>query len=318
MNTEKMLPIGVENFEKMRNDGFYYVDKTGLIREILANRGDVNLFTRPRRFGKSLNLNMLKYFFGQDNDPGLFEGLEIAAEKGLCERYMGKIPVISVSLKDVQFTNFDTARDALCAEIGYAALRFPFLGESDRLSAMEREQYGNLTRTGRPGQSGFDMSDETVTGGLRLLTELLCRHYGKKVILLIDEYDVPLEKAQQYGYYDQMLALIRRMFSQVLKSNDCLFFSVLTGCLRVSRESVFTGLNNLRVLSIEDQRFSRWFGFTDKEVREMLTCYGFADRYETVKEWYDGYLFGDTGIYYFPISESGNKPRTRTDYFYHA
>lgn len=297
MGAMKRLPIGVENFEKIRKDGFYYVDKTGLIRELLAHRGEVTLFTRPRRFGKSLNMNMLKYFFGQGGDPALFEGLEIAGEKELCEQYMGKFPVILVSLKDVQFNNYETARDTLCAEIGNTAMRFQFLAESNSLSELEKEQYRNLVKVGKSGQASFDMTDEMVTGGLRLLTDLLHKHYRQKVILLIDEYDVPLEKAQHYGYYDRMISLIQRMFSHALKSNDNLFFAVLTGCLRVSRESIFTGLNNLQIFSIEDERFSKWFGFTDEEVRAMLDYYGLAGSYEVIKEWYDGYLFGSTGIY---------------------
>lgn len=297
MEAKKMLPIGIEDFEKLHTEDFYYVDKTGMIRELLANRSEVTLFTRPRRFGKSLNMNMLKRFFECGCDPALFEGLEIAKEEELCEQYMGKFPVISISLKDVQFYNYETARDALCSVIGNEALRFQFLKESDRLSDQEKEQYRNLTKVGRPGQASFDMADETVTGGLRLLSELLRKHYGKKAILLIDEYDVPLDKAQHYGYYDQMIALIRRLLSQALKSNSNLFFAVLTGCLRVSRESIFTGLNNLQVLPVEDVRFCKWFGFTDEEIKAMLDYYGFSDRYEVVKDWYNGYLFGDTGIY---------------------
>lgn len=297
MKGKKMLPIGIENYENIRSREYYYVDKTGMIRELLESGGAVNLFTRPRRFGKSLNMSMLKYFFGYDCNPALFEGLEISKDRQLCEQYMGKFPVISVTLKGVEFMNYETARAALCAVVGGEALRFQFLESSDRLSEQEREQYRSLVKIGQPGQESFVMTDDVVTDGLRLLSELLCKHYGQKTILLIDEYDVPLDKAQHYGYYDQMLSLIRRLLSQALKSNDSLFFAVLTGCLRVSRESIFTGLNNLNVLAIENKEFSSCFGFTDEEVREMLAYYGCGDRYEAVKEWYDGYLFGDIGIY---------------------
>lgn len=205
--------------------------------------------------------------------------------------------MISVTLKGVEFMNYETARAALCSVVGGEALHFQFLEESERLSEQEKEQYRSLVKVGQPGQGGFVMTDDVMTDGLRLLSELLYKHYGQKAILLIDEYDVPLDKAQHYGYYDQMLALIRRLLGQALKSNNSLFFAVLTGCLRVSRESIFTGLNNLRVFGIEDVRFCKWFGFTDEEVRAILDFYGFADRYELTKEWYDGYLFGDTGAY---------------------
>ena len=297
METKKMLPIGVENFEDIRQREYYYVDKTGLIRELLGSGGMVNFFTRPRRFGKSLNMNMLKAFFSYGCAPALFEGLEIAGDEGLCRQYMGKYPVISVTLKGVEFTNFETARAALCSVIGGEALHFQFLAESDRLSEQEKEQYRSLVKVGQPGQGGFVMTDDVMTDGLRLLSELLHKHYGQKAILLIDEYDVPLDKAQYYGYYDQMLSLIRRLLGQALKSNNSLFFAVLTGCLRVSRESIFTGLNNLRVFGIENVRFCKWFGFTDEEVRTMLNYYGLADKYGETKEWYDGYIFGDMGVY---------------------
>ena len=297
MKVTTKLPIGVENFKKLRTEDFYYVDKTGMIRELLADWGEVNLFTRPRRFGKSLNMNMLKCFFEYGCNPVLFEGLEIAGERELCEKYMGKFPVISITLKGVEFSSFETARAMLCSVIGDEALRFQFLAESDRLSEREKERYQYLVKTGKPGQTLFMMNDEILTDSLRILSELLCKHYGQQVILLIDEYDVPLDKARHHGYYDQMLTLIRSMFGQALKSNSSIFFAVLTGCLRVSRESVFTGLNNLRVLSIENVQFSTCFGFTDEEVRKMLNYYGFADKYEAVKEWYDGYLFGESEIY---------------------
>lgn len=268
-----------------------------MIRELLENRSEVSLFTRPRRFGKSLNMNMLKYFFEPGCDPALFKDLEIAREEKLCKEYMGKFPVISITLKDVEFNNYETARAALCSVVGNEALRFQFLAKSDNLSNWEREQYLNLVKVGKPGQAGFDMTDDVVTDGLRMLSELLHKHYKQQVILLIDEYDVPLDKAQHYGYYDQMLSLIRRTFSRALKGNSNLYLAVLTGCLRVSRESIFTGLNNLRVLPIENVSFSTCFGFTDGEVQEMLEYYGFSDRYDAAKKWYDGYLFGNTSIY---------------------
>ncbi|MBD5527027.1 MAG: AAA family ATPase, partial [Lachnospiraceae bacterium] len=294
METKKMLPIGIEDFEKLHIEDFYYVDKTGMIRELLKKRSEVSLFTRPRRFGKSLNMSMLKAFFAYGCKPALFEGLEIAKDRELCERYMGKFPVISVTLKGVEFMNYETARAALCSGVGGEALNFQFLAESDRLSEQEREKYRSLINV---GPAGFTMTDEMVTDGLRLLSELLYKHYGQKAILLIDEYDVPLDKAQHYGYYDQMLSLIRRFLGQALKSNNSLFCAVLTGCLHVSRESIFTGLNNLRVFGIEDVWFCKWFGFTDEEVKTMLQYYGLDDRYKEAKEWYDGYLFGDTDIY---------------------
>lgn len=297
MEAKKMLPIGIEDFEKLHTEDFYYVDKTGMIRELLKNRSEVSLFTRPRRFGKSLNMSMLKAFFAYGCKPALFEGLEITKDRELCEQYMGKFPVISVTLKGVEFMNYETARAALCSVIGGEALHFQFLAESDRLSGQEREQYRSLIKVGQPGQEGFVMTDDVITDSLRLLSELLYKHYGQKAILLIDEYDVPLDKAQHYGYYDQMLSLIRRLLGQALKSNNSLFCAVLTGCLRVSRESIFTGLNNLRVFGIEDVRFCKWFGFADEEVKTMLQYYGLNDRYKETKEWYDGYLFGDANIY---------------------
>lgn len=297
MQASKMLPIGIENFQEIISRNFYYVDKTGLIKELLGDMGKVNLFTRPRRFGKSLNMNMLKYFFDYGCDPALFRGLEIAQEEELCEKFMGQYPVISISLKDVQFSDYETARAMLCSVIGNEALHFQFLTESDRLSDQEKERYRYLIKMGQPGQDGFIMTDEILTGSLRTLSELLQRHYGQQAVLLIDEYDVPLDRALHYGYYDRMPALVRSMFSQALKSNDSIFVAVMTGCLRVSRESVFTGLNNLRVFSIENTQFSTFFGFTDEEVKAMLTYYGFAGRHEVAREWYDGYLFGNTSIY---------------------
>ena len=293
----KKLPIGVEFFESIRREDFYYVDKTGLIKELLENRAMANLFTRPRRFGKSLNMSMLKYFFEYGCDYQLFEGLAIAKEEKLCEEYMGKFPVISISLKDAEFMNYEGAREMLCAIIGNEALRFSFLQESERLSDGEKEQYRQLVKVDSTGQQCFIMSDGVLGSSLFTLTQLLRKHYDQKVILLIDEYDVPLNKAEHCGYYDEMVSMIRRIFGRALKSNENLQFAVLTGCLRVAKESIFTGLNNLRVMTITDAQFSERFGFLDKEVMELLEFYGLEDKYERIKEWYDGYRFGNEDVY---------------------
>ena len=255
MKSALKLPIGVENFEKLRTEGFYYVDKTEMIIELLHNWGDVNLFTRPRRFGKSLNMSMLKYFFSYGCDPGLFEGLAIAEEKELCDKYMGKFPVISVTLKGVESKNFAGAVAHLCAVIGQEALRFRFLMESTALSDEDKKLYAQLIRVDPDGPQIFTISENALEYSLKTLSSLLYKHYGQKVVLLIDEYDVPLDKAQQYGYYDEMVDLIRSLFGQALKTNENLFIAVLTGCLRIARESIFTGLNNFRVLSVTDTRF---------------------------------------------------------------
>lgn len=291
------LPIGIENFEEICTEGFYYIDKTGLIKELLNNWGKVNLFTRPRRFGKSLNMSMLRCFFEMNRNTQVFDGLEIAGEKELCEKYMGKFPVISISLKGVSGGDFETARAMMCATVGKEALRFQFLMESNKLTDKEKEMYDQITTvTMRNGQA-FYMTDAVLTGSLQTLSVLLEKHYGQKVIILIDEYDVPLAKAFDYGYYDQMIILIRNMFEQALKTNESLQFAVLTGCMRISKESIFTGLNNLRVLSIADVEFDEYFGFTDKEVKAMLDYYGLSHKYNTIKEWYDGYQFGNVDVY---------------------
>lgn len=297
MKPTPKLPIGIENFEKLRTEEFYYVDKTRMIKELLNNWGEVNLFTRPRRFGKSLNMSMLKYFFGYGCDSRLFDGLEIAGEKDLCEKYMGKFPVVSITLKGANGRSFESAVAMLRIIIGNEAMRFPFLKESDRLTGDEKNRYKRLTSIGGAGQPEFTMSQETLEDSLRTLCQLLHRHYGQKAILLIDEYDVPLDKAQYYGYYDDMASLIRNLLGQALKTNDSLYFAVLTGCLRVAKESIFTGLNNLRVLSIMNTEYNEYFGFSDQEVRDMLKLYGFEDKYELAKTWYDGYRFGDMDIY---------------------
>ena len=286
---KKKLPIGIEDFREIREEGFYYVDKTGLITELLQNWGKVNLFTRPRRFGKSLNMSMLKYFFEIGSDPALFEGLEISKEKQLCEEYMGKFPVISISLKGINAGCYETARAMAVKTINEEASRFQYLLDDECLTPDEKETFSMLLKR--------NMDDAALFGSLRDLSRLLRKHHGRKVVLLIDEYDVPLAKAFEQGYYDQMIVLIRNMFEQGLKTNGNLFMAVLTGCMRVSKESIFTGLNNLRVLSIVDVRFDEYFGFTDKEVREMLAYYDKLAYYETVREWYDGYRFGAVDVY---------------------
>lgn len=297
MNNTLKLPIGIENYEKLQREGFYYIDKTGLIKELLDNWGKVTLFTRPRRFGKSLNMNMLQYFFEYGCDSRLFEGLDISKEKLYWNEYMGNFPVISVSLKDTEALDFGSAQNMLRSIIGSEALRFQFLSDSGKLSDAEKEQYRQLIRIDPQGRQMFYMSDDALAVSLRVLCSLLHKHYGQKVILLVDEYDVPLAKAQQYGYYEEMVAFIRSLFGAVLKSNNSLYFAILTGCLRVGRESIFTGLNNLQVMSITNVRFSEYFGFTDGEVRTLLDYYGFAEKYELVRTWYDGYRFGNRDIY---------------------
>ena len=297
MANKAKLPIGIENFEKLRKEDFYYVDKTNLIKELLDNWGEVNLFTRPRRFGKSLNMDMLKCFFECGCDAALFEGLNISREKEYCEKYMGSFPVVSVSLKGVNGTDYAMALGMLRFAIGNEALRFQFLSESPRLSERERAQYRQLINVDTSGRHGFLMTEEVLANSLYTLCACLHKHYGRKTILLIDEYDVPLDKAQQAGYYDDMVSLIRNMFGQALKTNASLHMAVLTGCLRITKESIFTGLNNLNIFSVTDPRFSQWFGFTAGEIREMLDYYGFADKSEDIREWYDGYRFGSTDIY---------------------
>lgn len=286
---KKKLPIGIENFEEIRTKGFYYVDKTGLIKELFENWGKVTLFTRPRRFGKSLNMSMLKSFFEPGGRKEIFEGLAISKEVSLCEEYMGKFPVISISLKGIDAGSFDTARELAVQIVNGEARRFQYLLDSERLTSYDKDAYTALLRA--------DMSEAVLYGSLKVLSELLEKHYGRKVILLIDEYDVPLSKAFDQGYYDQMIVLIRNLFQQALKTNDSLEFAVLTGCMRISKESIFTGLNNLRVISVVDVEFDEYFGFTDEEVKELLEHYNLSKSYETVKEWYDGYQFGNVEVY---------------------
>ena len=285
----KKLPVGIEDFEEMRKQDFYYVDKTGLIVDLLAGWGKVNLFTRPRRFGKTLNMSMLKCFFEIGTDKSLFDGLKVSEEKELCEKYMGKYPVVFVSLKDVDGLTFEDAYDMLREIIRKECVRLQFLMDSDALTDAEKEPMKRLLGN-RPERVDIKNS-------LALLCSLLEKHYGQKPILLIDEYDVPLDKAYYHGYYPQMIDLIRAMFQAALKTNSSLFFAVLTGCLRVSKESIFTGLNNLKVCSISDVKFDEFFGFTDEEVRAMLSAYGLENHYEETREWYDGYRFGGQDVY---------------------
>jgi hypothetical protein len=291
------LPVGIEKFEEMRTKGFYYVDKSNLIKELLHNWGKVNLFTRPRRFGKSLNMNMLKCFFEVGGDPELFSGLDIAKEVELCQEYMGKFPVISVSLKSVSGDNFETARSLMCWVIRNEAMRFQFLLNSVKLSAAEKEIYAQLITVAKNSQTSLVMSDDVLMSSLLILSSLLQKHYDQEVIILIDEYDVPLAKAFDKGYFDQMITLIRNIFDLALKTNDSMFFSVLTGCLRISKESIFTGLNNPKVLSITNVRFDEYFGFTAPEVRALLEYYDLLEFYDIIKEWYNGYRFGNVDVY---------------------
>ncbi len=285
----KKLPIGIEDFEKLRKIGFYYADKTGLIRELLQNPAEVTLFTRPRRFGKSLNMSMMKHFFGLDGNKEIFKGLEIMEEPGLCEEYMGKFPVISLSLKDIDAESYETAFATAVRIVNEEAGEHHYLLDSRQLTRNEKQAFSELLES--------KMDKSVFCGSLRLLSRLLEKHHGQKAIMLIDEYDVPLAKAYFQGYYDEMLALIRSLFHQALKTNDSLQFAVLTGCMRISRESIFTGLNNLRVLTIADADFDEYFGFTDQEVRALLADYGMSEKYDVIKEWYDGYRFGNADVY---------------------
>ncbi len=291
---KKKVPIGNERFAEFSQENFYYVDKTMFIAELLRNKGKVNLFTRPRRFGKSLNMNMLKTFFEIGCDTSLFDGMKISQEKELCEQYMGKYPVISITLKNVSGLTFEAACMQMKMVIGTEAERFAFLEESSRLSDNDRRKYRALIHLER---GVYAMSDMVLENSLQTLCVLLEKHYGRKVILLIDEYDVPLDKAFQGGFYNEMVSLIRGLFGSALKTNDSLYFAVLTGCLRISKESIFTGLNNLNVMTMADQVFNDCFGFTEDEVREILAYYELEDAFDTVRDWYDGYCFGGVSVY---------------------
>lgn len=294
MTKKLKLPVGIENFEEIRRDGFYYVDKSRLMEQLLEQWAKVNLFTRPRRFGKTLNMSMLRYFFEVGTDKTLFDGLYITQNKKICEEYMGKFPVIFLSLKSVEGLQYENAKYRLCDLIGREARRFSFLLESNKLTEEDKDIYRALTviQDGR-----YVMGEDVLISSLQVLSELLYKHYETKTIILIDEYDVPLDKAFQNGYYKEMVSLMRAMLGLALKTNDFLQFAVLTGCLRVSKESIFTGLNNFKVLSITDPRFDEQFGFTDKEVRQLLTNYNLESHMDETKEWYDGYRFGDADVY---------------------
>ncbi|MCD8020926.1 MAG: ATP-binding protein [Clostridiales bacterium] len=283
---KKRMPIGIDNFSSIITQGFYYVDKTGMIKELLDNWGQVNLFTRPRRFGKSLNMSMLQHFFEIGTNISLFEGLEISKETNLCDAFMGKFPVISITLKQVAGRTYQRAEDNIKNILKLEARRFPFLLESDRLDEEDKEELREL----RSGKSLVDSS-------LYSLSRLLCKHYGKRVIILIDEYDAPLQRAYENGYYDDMVKLIRQIFGYALKSNEFLYFSVLTGCMRISKESIFSDLNNPVIHSISDEQFDEWFGFTNAEMVRMLEDLDLLEYYEITREWYDGYRFGQQDVY---------------------
>ena len=285
----KKLPIGIENFEEMRREDFYYVDKSHVIEQLLTQWGKVNLFTRPRRFGKSLNMSMLQSFFEIGKDKTLFDGLRISDNQELCEKYQGNFPVVSVSLKGINGATYEEARRFLIKTINEEARRLSVLSDSTELDETDHELLTQLKKK--------EMTNDSLVYSIRELTELLEKHYGSKVIVLIDEYDVPLAKANENGYYDEMVLLIRNLFENALKTNNSLKFAVLTGCLRIAKESIFTGLNNFKVYSITDKSFDETFGFTDAEVRELLRYYGQEKYYETVKEWYDGYRFGNVDVY---------------------
>jgi hypothetical protein len=291
----RKLPIGMENFVEIRRNNFYYVDKTRLIEQLVEKWSEVSLFTRPRRFGKTLNMSMLRAFFEVGAEANLFDGLYISHKKELCEQYMGKYPVISFTLKNIEGQSFGEVKKSMKYLIGTIARQYSFLLESEKLSVVEKEIYRALLFTNEDGT--FQMSDVALEKSLYRLTELLEKHYHKKVIVLIDEYDVPLEKAFHHGYYDEMVILIRNLFGNVLKTNEHLKMAVLTGCLRIAKESIFTGLNNFKVYPITMRAFDESFGFTDEEVQKMLTYYGLEEDYEIVKAWYDGYRFGDVDVY---------------------
>lgn len=289
MNNKLMLPTGIEDFKEIRTDGYYYVDKTALIEQVLDKRSKVTLFTRPRRFGKTLNMSMLRYFFETGTDSKLFNGLYISQNAELCEKYMGKYPVIAISLKGVDADSYTKAKAQIIKIINREARRHRLLLKSEKLDSFDKELLTQLLSR--------NMEEDTITSSLQELTELLEAHFSKKVVVLIDEYDVPLAKAYENGYYNEMVLLIRNLFGNVLKTNDSLAFAVLTGCLRIAKESIFTGLNNFKVYSITNTEFDETFGFTNEEVRKMLVYYGLDSNFEEVKAWYDGYRFGNADVY---------------------
>ena len=292
MNTMK-LPVGIDDFRKLRESDFYYVDKTRLIEQILQSWSEVTLFTRPRRFGKTLNMSMLKSFFEIGTDKSLFDGLYISGNKELCEEYMGKYPVVFLSLKSVEGTSFDEARYRIIELISREAERFKFLKDSEGLSENDKNRYNAIISV---NDGKYAMDEKLLISSLQVLSQLLFTHFGRKAIIIVDEYDVPLDKAFQNGYYNEMVSLIRGIFGMALKTNEFLQFAVLTGCLRISKESIFTGLNNFRVMSITDARFDEQFGFTDNEVRKLLEDYNMSMHYNDIKEWYHGYHFGKADV----------------------
>lgn len=285
----KMLPIGVENFEKLRRNDMYYVDKTEMISDLIMNHGDANLFTRPRRFGKTLTMDMLKTFFEIGQDASLFDGLTISSHSDICEKYQNKYPVVFISLKGATGSTYEKANSMIKQLVAEEYQRHSYLADSDILDSIEKDQFNRIR--------SISLNEGDLENSLRTLTRLLCKHHNQKVILLIDEYDVPLDKSFLNGYYDDMVSFIRIFLGEALKTNDNTEFAIVTGCLRISKESIFTGVNNFKVFSINDTRFSDYFGFTNDEVKEMLSYYGIIDKYETTKAWYDGYLFGKTEIY---------------------
>lgn len=294
MGSGLKLPVGIDSFEKIRRNGYYYVDKTKLIEQLVENGSEVTLFTRPRRFGKTLNMSMLRSFFETDADASLFDGLYISEKKELCDKYMGKHPVLFLSLKNVEGLTYEDAKYRITELIGIEAQYFSFLASSDRLSDNEKEQYKAIIAL---QQGRYSMDEKILISSIYLMSRFLYKHYGQKTVILIDEYDVPLDKAFQNGYYREMVSLIRGLFGMALKTNDSLQFAILTGCLRISKESIFTGLNNFKVLSVLDSRFDEQFGFTDPEVKKILDDYDLTSHFDEIKEWYDGYHFGNSDIY---------------------
>lgn len=294
MGSGLKLPVGIDSFEKIRNNGYYYVDKTKLIEQLVENGSEVTLFTRPRRFGKTLNMSMLRSFFETDADASLFDGLYISEKKELCDKYMGKHPVLFLSLKNVEGLTYEDAKYRITELIGIEVQHFSFLASSDRLSDNEKEQYKAIIAL---QQGRYSMDEKILISSIYLMSRFLYKHYGQKTVILIDEYDVPLDKAFQNGYYREMVSLIRGLFGMALKTNDSLQFAILTGCLRISKESIFTGLNNFKVLSVLDSRFDEQFGFTDPEVKKILDDYDLTSHFDEIKEWYDGYHFGNSDIY---------------------
>ena len=294
MGSGLKLPVGIDSFEKIRKNGYYYVDKTKLIEQLVENGSEVTLFTRPRRFGKTLNMSMLRSFFETDADASLFDGLYISEKKELCDKYMGKHPVLFLSLKNVEGLTYEDAKYRITELIGIEAQHFSFLASSDRLSDNEKEQYKAIIAL---QQGRYSMDEKILISSIYLMSRFLYKHYGQKTVILIDEYDVPLDKAFQNGYYREMVSLIRGLFGMALKTNDSLQFAILTGCLRISKESIFTGLNNFKVYAANDLRYDEAFGFTNEEVKRLLADYHLEEHFAEVKEWYDGYHFGNADIY---------------------